>query len=174
MYKVGQDNRLSKYLTTSKAQIVLKELHEGMVGRHFTTNIIAKQILDVNDWWPTLFKDTHEFCRNCDDYHKIRGLKTKKFTKLITTLQEEPFMKWGLNFIGQIKPTWRLTRNKYILVPTYYVTKWVEAKALKTNSIVVTTRFLYEYILTKFGCPLTIITNQGEHFINDTIKHLIK
>ncbi len=59
-------------------------------------------------------------------------------------------------------------------MPTYYVTKWVEAKALKTNSIVVTTRFLYEYILTKFGCPLTIITNQGEHFINDTIKHLIK
>jgi len=43
----------------------------------------------------------------------------------------------------------------------------VEAKAFKTNTTVVTTRFLYEYILTIFGCPLTIITNQGIHFIND-------
>jgi hypothetical protein len=50
----------------------------------------------------------------------------------------------------------------------------VEAKAFKTNITVVTTRFLYEYILTIFGCPLTIITNHGIHFINDTIKHLTK
>jgi hypothetical protein len=35
-------------------------------------------------------------------------------------------------------------------------------------------RFLYEYILTKFGCPLTIVIDQGVHFINDTIKHLIE
>jgi hypothetical protein len=47
-----------------------------------------------------------------------------------------------------------------------------EAKAFITNIAVFTTTFLYEYILTKFGCPLTIVTNQRVHFINDTIKHL--
>ncbi len=85
---------------------------------------------------------------------------TKSLAKLVITLLEEPFMKWGLNFIGQIKPTRWLTRNKYILVAIDYVTKWVEAKALRTNIVVVTARFLYEYILTRFGCPLTIVTNQ--------------
>jgi hypothetical protein len=35
-------------------------------------------------------------------------------------------------------------------------------------------KFLYEYILTRFGCPLTIVTYPGIHFINDTIKHLTK
>jgi hypothetical protein len=83
-------------------------------------------------------------------------------------------MKWGLHFIGPIKPTRRLTKNKYILVAIDYATKWVKAKALKTNTIVVTVRFLYEYILTRFGCPFTIITDEGVHFINDTIKHLTK
>jgi transposase InsO family protein len=32
---------------------------------------------------------------------------------------------------------------------------------------------LYECILTRFGCPLTIIIDQGVHFINDTFKYLI-
>jgi hypothetical protein len=53
-----------------------------------------------------------------------------------------------------------------------YATKWVEAKALRTNIAIVTTRFLYEYTLTIFGCPLTIIIDQGVHFINDTLKHM--
>jgi hypothetical protein len=43
------------------------------------------------------------------------------------------------------------------LVAIDYVTKWVEAKAFITNIAIVIARFLYEYILTKFGCPLTIV-----------------
>jgi hypothetical protein len=60
------------------------------------------------------------------------------------------------------------------LVTIDYATKWIEAKALKTNTVVVIARFMYEYILTKFGCPLTIVTDQGVHFINDIFKYLIK
>jgi hypothetical protein len=83
-------------------------------------------------------------------------------------------MKWGLYFLGLIKPVGKLTTNIYILKATNYATKWVEAKALRTNITIVIARFMYEYILTKFGCPLTIVINQGVHFINDTIKHLIE
>jgi hypothetical protein len=86
---------------------------------------------------------------------------------LVTTLLEEPFMKRGFHFISPAKI---LTRNKYILVVTNHVTMWVEAKALRTNILVVITRFVYEYILTKFGCLLTIVIDQGVPFTNDTIK----
>ncbi len=44
MYRMGQDNRLCRCLTSIKAQIVLKELHEGVVRGHFVANIIAKKI----------------------------------------------------------------------------------------------------------------------------------
>jgi hypothetical protein len=74
--------------------------------------------------------------------------------------------------MGPIKLTCKCTRNKYVLVATDYATKWVEARALKTNTTIVTTKFMYECILTKFGCPLTIVIDQGVHFINDDIKYL--
>jgi hypothetical protein len=93
---------------------------------------------------------------------KIKDLKQKSLAKLMT-LPKEPFTKWGLDFIGPIRLVERLTRNKYIIIATNYATKWVEAKALKTTIVVITTRFLYEYILTKFGCPLTIVTYQGSY-----------
>ncbi len=71
----------------------------------------------------------------------------------MTTFIEEHFMKWGFLFIGPIKLARRLIGYKYIIVITNYAIKWVEAKALKTSTIVFIARFMYEYIFIKFGCP---------------------
>ncbi len=49
-----------------------------------------------------------------------------------------------------------------------------KAKALRTNIVVVASKFLYECILTIFGCPLTRVIDQGLHFINDIIKYMIE
>jgi hypothetical protein len=73
---------------------------------------------------------------------------------------------------GPIKLVWRYIGNKYIFVATDYATKWVEARALKNNTVLFIEKFLYECILTGFRCFLTIVTNQGVHFINDAIKYL--
>jgi hypothetical protein len=103
-------------------------------------------------------------------------IKTRNLTsiaKLVMTLLLDPFMKWGLDFIGRVKPVGWYTWNKYILVAMNYGTKWVEARALCSNTVVDITKFLYECILTRFGCLLILVLNQGMHFINDTISHLV-
>jgi len=79
----------------------------------------------------------------------------------------------GIRFIGHVKPKSIMSCNRYILIATNYVTKWVEARTLRTNIVAITTKFFYEHILTTFGCPLTIVIDQGTHFINNAIRYLI-
>jgi hypothetical protein len=137
----------------------MKELHERTTGGHFATKIKHKKILNARYIWPTMYKDVSDFYKSCDACQCIGGLVTHNLAKLITTFLKEPFMKCGLDFMGPIKQTRGYTCNKYILVATDYATKWVEARALKISIVVITTKFLYECIFTKFGCPLTIVTN---------------
>jgi len=92
--------------------------------------------------------------------------------KLITTLCKEPIQKWGLDFIGPIKPKSRYSNNQYIQVAIDYATKWAEAKTLHTNIAIVNAKFLYDHILTQFGYSLIIVIDQGTHFINDVIRYL--
>ena len=85
----------------------------------------------------------------------------------------EPFMKWGLDFMRPFKHVIE-RRNKYILVATDYVTKWVEAKTLADNSTKKTMEFLYKHIITIFGCLLELVSDQGTHFLNEIVEALTK
>ena len=61
---------------------------------------------------------------------------------------------------------------RYIITAVEYVTKWAEAEPVDTCSSEIAAKFIYENIITQFGCPLTLISDQGTHFINRTIKTL--
>ncbi len=83
-----------------------------------------------------MYKYVNDSYRLCDAYQHTKGLATQSLVKLIITFLEEPFMKLGLDFVGPIKPTCR-----YILVVIDYATKWVEARRLRANNVVVTIFF---------------------------------
>lgn len=76
----------------------------------------------------------------------------------------KPFHERGVAFCGSNRVMGQFTNNKFILVAMDHKTKSVKARVLWTNTIIIATKFLYEYILTIFKCPLTLVMDQGIHF----------
>jgi hypothetical protein len=72
--------------------MVMKNLYEIPLEGHVATEITQRKILNIGYWWPTMYKDMHDYYRSCDACQKIGGLVTQSLAKLVTSLPEEPFM----------------------------------------------------------------------------------
>ncbi|KAM2876777.1 hypothetical protein COP2_019749 [Malus domestica] len=62
----------------------------------------------------------------------------------------------------------------YILLAVDYVSKWVEARATRTNDSKVVPDFVKTNIFARFGMPRVLISDGGSHFCNRTIEALLK
>ena len=83
----------------------------------------------------------------------------------------EIFDVWGIDFMGPFPSSCGFM---YILLAVDYVSKWVEAKATKTNDAKVVVDFVRSNIFCRFGIPRAIISDQGTHFCNKTFWNLLK
>ena len=63
--------------------------------------------------------------------------------------------------------------NLYILLAMDYVSKWVEAIACPRNVASIGVRFIQRNILSRFGAPRTIISDEGSHFENKVFEKLM-
>eukprot|EP00253_Pinus_taeda_P024713 PITA_24713 len=76
---------------------------------------------------------------------------------------ENSAAQWGLDFIGEIHPA-SSGQHRWILTVTDYFTKWIEAIPTRqaTDSVIIS--FLETNILSRFGCPLKLITDNAAAF----------
>ena len=75
----------------------------------------------------------------------------------------EVFDCWGIDFMGLLPSSFE---NEYILVVINYISKWVEAISNKNKTHKIVLKFLKENVLSRFGTPKAIISDQGVHFSN--------
>nr|GEU80877.1 DNA-directed DNA polymerase [Tanacetum cinerariifolium] len=142
---------------------ILIACHNGPTGGHHGANLTAKKIFDAGFFSPTIYKDAHEFVKNCDSCQRQGKISQWDEMPQKSIQICEIFDAWGIDFIG-LFPSSR--GNKYILVAVDYLSKWVEAKALPTNDARVVCKFL-KSLFTRFGAPRAIISDRGTHFCND-------
>ena len=178
LYKKGIDQICRRCVPEHEKNGILMEAHQGITGGHQAAEITKRKILQAGLWWPTMSKDAHFFTKNCDLCQRLGQPTDRDRMPIYPVIPLQPFAKWGLDFIGPIKPKAQSTGCEYILVATDYFTKWAEAKALRNNTAAEVAKFLYENIMTRFGCPVELVSDQGTHFLNQvmeelTTKHMI-
>ena len=127
-------------------------------------------MLHYGYYWPSIFRDDAKYVKGCDSFQRMGIPTSSNQMPLQPQVMIEPFEKWDIDFVGIISPMSR--KNKYILVCTDYVTKWVESKALFRATKKSMVEFIYEEIFTRFGVPREIVTDQGSQFTYKLMKEL--
>ena len=79
-----------------------------------------------------------------------------------------PFAMWGIDMIGEIRPT-ASNGHRFILVAIDYFTKWVEAASFATVTKNIVARFIQHNLICRYGVPERIITDNGTNLNNKMI-----
>lgn len=91
---------------------------------------------------------------------------------LKSVLAQNPFEKWVIDFIGPNDSSKKHSKSRFIIIGVEYLTKWEKVEPTRYYIARTTAKFLYENIIIRYGFPLSIVSNQGKHFVNNMIKRI--
>ena len=107
-------------------------------------------------------RESLEYVKKCDQYQRFAP-SIHQLEGILNPLSSPwPFAQWGLNIVGPFPKT--VGNKKYLLVGTNYFTKWVEAKPLANIRDVDVKRFVWKNIVTRFGVPHMLISDNDLQF----------
>ena len=104
-------------LAENEVQKALTEFHEGICGGHYSWRATTHKILRASFYWPKLYSDTFAQVRACDKCQRFVERQKLAAMPLIPIHVNEPFQKWGLDFIGEIHPP-SSGQHRWILTAT--------------------------------------------------------
>ncbi|CAM2726315.1 unnamed protein product [Rotaria socialis] len=148
----------------TKIKDVLLAYHNSpMNGAHLGIDRTYYKIRD-RFYWPRMYYDIAQHIKSCPNCN-INKYSRKKPNGYLNPV-DPPVGVWenlSMDFVGPITPP-SASGNKYILVITDLLSKYVIAKATRDNSALTAATVLVEDVILKHGAPNQILTDNGTHF----------
>ena len=71
LFEYCPDQIFRRCIPDNEVSNVIKLYHSEACGSHFSSKKTAAKILQNGFYWPTMFKDTHAFCKTCENCQKV-------------------------------------------------------------------------------------------------------
>jgi len=140
-----------------------KYFQKGDCGGHHYWKTTAHKISRVGFYWPSIFSNVYKEVSRWHECQFFYGKRRLYPLPLNPISIEEPFMQWGLDFIGYIhRPS--SNQHRWILTATNYFTKWIESVPTMKATDIVIIQFLESNILSRFGFLVKIIMDNAATF----------
>lgn len=85
---------------------------------------------------------------------------------------QAPFTTVNIDLIGPLPRSVR--GNRYLVVMQDRFTKWVQCRPIRSPTARAASQALYEEVIARFGCPQTVISDNGTHFTGTAFKDLLE
>lgn len=94
---------IRRCIPLSETASVLHACHYSLYGGHYGSGRTASKVFQARFYWPTLFRDAHQFVKKFDKCQRVGNISKCHEMPLNLILEVEVFDVWGIvtneNFI---------------------------------------------------------------------------
>ena len=150
---------------------VLLLLHDSVTAGHLGVKKTLQRVKQ-RYYWCGSSRDVKAWCRNCPKCSSRRKPQKKFQAPLQVYNVGAPLERLAIDVLGPLPETDQ--GNRYILVVMDYFSKWVEALAMPEQSAATVAHLLVTEVISRFGVPLQIHTDQGRNFESVLFKEVCR
>lgn len=91
---------LIRCLDPKQSEYVLQEVHFGSCGSRVGPRMLAKKIVRLGYYWPTMYHDAQELvkkCKKCQVHSNVCHLPQHD---MVPVTSSWPFSQWGIDIVG--------------------------------------------------------------------------
>ncbi|GFV68152.1 transposon Tf2-11 polyprotein [Trichonephila clavipes] len=163
---------LRVYIPKSLREAIMQEFHDLLLADHLGKR---KTYLKLRDtcYFPYMRKYTSifEYVSTCDRCQKFNHKNALPAGRLIPIVSNYPNEIVTLDLLGPY-PASRPERYRFLLVIIDHFTKWSELIRLRKASAQATANALFENYISRYGAPISLISDNGLQFISEVFEHL--
>ena len=120
LYRHCADQVMRRFVPEDEMVSILNHCHTLPCGGNFGRQRTTTKVLQSGFYWPSLFKDAHQFVSTSDKWQRMGSISRKDEPPMNTILEVELFDLWGIDFMGPFPTSFN---NLYIFLVEDYVSK---------------------------------------------------
>jgi hypothetical protein len=161
LYKRSVSGIFQKCVEPEEGKELLREIHQGECGHHASSKALVAKAFHHGFYWPTALQDADQMVKHCNGCQRFSKHRNTLAAALKTIPLTWLFAIWGLDMVGPFKTAPGGLTHLLVVVDKF--TKWIEAKPIKKLDGSSTIKF-FNKIITRYGVPHSIITDNGTNF----------
>ena len=150
---------------------ILSNVHDHVSGAHFGTHKTFHK-LKQRYWWKGMFLDTDHWCKSCTECSMRKTPRNFKKAPLLPLPVASAFEQVAVDVLGPFPVSRK--GNRYVVVFSDMLTRFVEAFAVPSVEASVIARLLVDEIIARYGAPKTLLSDRGTNFLSKLVAEVCK
>lgn len=140
---------------------ILYQMHNGILSGHLGRKKTREKLLQ-RYYWHGVREDIYLWIEQCENCGANKPPSCNPKAPLGSLNVGNVLDRLSTDFMGPLPETPR--GNKYILTVTDHFSRWVEILPVHDQTAETTARVILNEVIARYGCPLTIHSDQGSNY----------